>query len=530
MFRLLLYYIVNILYNNNKKENIVIKIDVSNTPCCSPIRNNTTDTQSIHNLQNEVFKQMRIYVNNQGLKMDIYSAEKHIFSCLQQMGLLLLQELIANHDGGKADEVINEHGTALPYHSMKKITYISFFGKLEFERSYYWCIGEDGFCPLDAKLNMPENRYSYYLSEWVQDSVADGAYDKAIQRYSNLLNVPLSKLCQENITQKAGASFDDFYRQKDTSSFKEEGSTICIQADCKGVRMIPSEKPETSPVTTQGPRLGKGQKRGLKRDSVVTVDYTFDPVIRTPIQMIELLMRENKDKNNTNIKFVRNPQVAASMDGKSVAFDRLAERIKMRDPCGTKDIVILVDGEPALEMRLHMMMEQMAFTTRIRATILDIIHVMEYVWKAATALYGENSNQRVKWVRKQGLAILEGRVGRVIGAIKQIITKQNGTLVEAVQETLERVIKYFTNHKHMMQYDQYLAKGYQIATGMAEGACGSLVKDRAEISGARWSKKGVQAVLNLRAVKKNNDWNNFWHFHMNHKKIELYGNFKFASN
>lgn len=490
---------------------------------------NAADTQStLHNLQDEIFKQMRTYVNDQGLTVDIYSAEKHIFSYLQQMGLLLLQEVIANHNGGKVDEVINEQGTALPYHSMKKRTYISFFGKLEFERAYYWCTGENGFYPLDAKLNMPENMYSYYLSEWVQDSVADGAYDKAIQRYSNLLNIPLSKLCQENITQDAGGSSDDFYRQKDTSLFKEEGSTICIQADCKGVRMIPSEKPQTSPATPQGPRLGKGQKRGLKRDSVVTVDYTFDPVIRTPLQMIELLMRENKDKKNDTISFVRNPQVAASMDGKYVAFDRLAERIKMRDPCGIKNIVILVDGEPALEMRLYAMMEQMAFTTRVQATILDIIHVMEYVWKAATALYGENNNQRVKWVRKQGQSILEGRVGRVIGAIKQIITKQNEALVESAQDTLEKVIRYFTNHRHMMQYDQYLAKGYQIATGMAEGACGSLVKDRAEISGAKWSKKGVQAVLNLRAVKKNNDWNNFWHFYMNHKKIKLYGNFTFA--
>ncbi len=110
-------------------------------------------------------------------------------------------------------------------------------------------------------------------------------------------------------------------------------------------------------------------------------------------------------------------------------------------------------------------------------------------------LYGENSGQRVKWVRKQGLAILEGRVGRVIGAIKQIITKQNGALAESVQETLEKVIRYFTNHKHMMQYDQYLANGYQIATGMAEGACGSLVKDRAEISGTRGQKKEHKQCL-----------------------------------
>ncbi len=75
----------------------------------------------------------------------------------------------------------------------------------------------------------------------------------------------------------------------------------------------------------------------------------------------------------------------------------------------------------------------------------------------------------------------------------------------------------------MMAYDKYIKAGYPIATGLVEGACGSFVKDRMEQSGMRWTIKGAQAVLNVRAIKKNDDWNEFWKFYTNTKKRKIYG-------
>jgi len=75
----------------------------------------------------------------------------------------------------------------------------------------------------------------------------------------------------------------------------------------------------------------------------------------------------------------------------------------------------------------------------------------------------------------------------------------------------------------MMAYDVYLQKGYPIATGLVEGACGSFVKDRMEQSGMRWTIKGAQAMLNARAIKKNNDWNDFWKFLTQTKMKKVYG-------
>jgi hypothetical protein len=107
-------------------------------------------------------------------------------------------------------------------------------------------------------------------------------------------------------------------------------------------------------------------------------------------------------------------------------------------------------------------------------------------------------------VEKQVLAILQGKVGYVIGGLKQKLTKGE-KLKSSQKKALEKVITYFQNHKHMMEYDQYLAKGLPIATEVIEDACGSLVKDRAERSGMNWIQNGAQGVLNLRAVKRNSD-------------------------
>jgi hypothetical protein len=147
------------------------------------------------------------------------------------------------------------------------------------------------------------------------------------------------------------------------------------------------------------------------------------------------------------------------------------------------------------------------------------------VWELSTSLHGEKGSDRVLWVRKQGLAILQGKVGYVIGGLKQMLVK--GQTLKAGQKiVLQKVITYLENHKHMMKYNEYLALGLPIATGVIEGACGSLVKDRVERSGMKWTHKGAQAVLNLRALKRNGDWDSYWDLHLQNEYQRLYGAFE----
>ena len=182
----------------------------------------------------------------------------------------------------------------------------------------------------------------------------------------------------------------------------------------------------------------------------------------------------------------------------------------------------LLDGDPYLEDRLRQELALHGMEDRLDALILDLIHASEYLWDVSTALYGEKSARRIHWIEEKLYALLEGNVGYLIGGLRQRLTKNRDRLTSSQKKTLEKTITYFENHRHMMHYDVYLNKGYPIATGVVEGTCGSLVKDRMEQSGMRWSIHGAQAVLAQRAVVKNGDWDSFFTYYIDAERDRLY--------
>jgi len=492
--------------------------------------------------QDALFKKIKDFVKGDALNLEIHKVEEHLFRALLRIGKSLLEETISNHGNGKVEGKILKGEHELEYHSDKDTTYLSIFGESKFSRSYYWTEGCDGGVhPLDTKLNLPETKYSYYLGDFLNRGVADQTYDEVKANYTELFGIKISKKEQEKIAMNAGKEFDSFVQVKDAPELASEGDIICAQADCKGVPMIPSERPDQNQIEPkeQNFKKGKGEKDGLKKMAVAIGDYTFNPRTRTPEELIEALMKENTGKDKDKEKELRkqhrergetmpgeplNTQVSATMAGKQVAFAELVNRIIQRDPTESKPIVALMDGEKKLETDLRQSLKEANQIHRLDCIILDVIHMMGYLWTAGTALYGEKGSDRKLWVRKQGLAIFEGKVGRVIGALRQILTKN--ALTQSKVKALNSVITYFENHKHMMKYNEYLNKGYPVATGFIEGTCGSLVRDRTEKSGARWSSVGVQAILNMRAAKKNKWWKQYYDHHIENEKKKLYGNWE----
>ena len=155
--------------------------------------------------------------------------------------------------------------------------------------------------------------------------------------------------------------------------------------------------------------------------------------------------------------------------------------------------------------------------------VLDIMHVVGYLWTAANALFREGSREGKHWVQAKLAAILSGRVGYVSGGLRQILTKR--TLRKSVRETLEKVITCFHNRRRWMRYDEYLAAGVPVGTGVVESACGSVVKHRMEGEGKRWSLKGAEAMLALRSLKKSHDHDlrAYWSFRARQERARLYG-------
>jgi len=489
--------------------------------------------------QNAILQDMKQFVKSDALNLEIHKVEESLFRTLLRLGKAFLQEAIENHGSGKVDGKISNGEEDLPYHSIKSNTYLSIFGEIKYYRAYYWTTDcTRGVHPLDAKLNMPESKYSYYLGNFLNRGVADQTYEEVLENYKELFGVDIPKKSLEVIAISAGKEFDKYVINKEAPDQSTEGKIICIQADCKGIRMVASEKPDAGKTEATGANFkkGKGEKDGLRKMAVATGDYSFNPQPRTPEELIEALMKDKPDKDREKEKETKrtlkeagkivpgepiNTQVSASLAGKKVAFEELVHRILQRDPTKSKPIVALIDGEKALESELISSLNEAGQIDRLDCVILDVIHMIEYLWKAGTSLYGEKGKARLLWVRTQGLSILKGNVGRVIGALRQMIVKND--LKKSTQNVLNTVITYFMNHKHMMKYNEYLEKGYPIATGFIEGTCGSLIRDRTDKSGSRWSSVGVQSVLNLRAAKKNGWWNGYYKFHIEEQRVKLYG-------
>jgi predicted nucleic acid-binding protein len=268
-------------------------------------------------------------------------------------------------------------------------------------------------------------------------------------------------------------------------------------------------------------RRGKGKKRTKKKEAVVTAIYTIAPYERTPEAVADRLMREltEKEEEQRRTKTASSrpapvgKEVRATLYGKNTAFERLVRRVARREGPHIQHYVALTDGDNALQSQIEDRLSR--FTL-----VLDIIHVSEYLWGAANALLGEKHPDRNAWVKERLLLILSDKTEAVIQDLESHL--QTASLSEAQRDALIAAIRYYRRNLPSMHYGTYLARGWPIGTGVVEGACGHLVKDRMERSGMRWTKAGAQAILALRAVRINDDWDAYQTFHRQCQHLRLY--------
>ena len=464
--------------------------------------------------------------------------ESSIYETILKIGRTVLQEYLDGlNDDVDTTEKVNYNGESLPYKGKEEREYVSIFGPVKIRRAYHWKKGcTEGFCPLDNQLNLPEGKFSYALQDIALKLLVSGPYNEALDTIERIFKVRLWSEAVKSMLERASSYVHAFY--KGIKNYEEtEGPIIAVTMDCKGIPMVPAER--SKKAEPKKVRREKGDKRkGLRRDAVVTSHFTFFPEPRTSEEMFKVLMRLHTEEERKEEKAKKkekkalkqpasrepiNKQVHAAMDGKEKAFERLGDQILLRNPTKEKKLIVLIDGASSLETKFKEEMRKRKWVRRVDAYILYIFHATEYLWEGGSALYGEKSPKRQEWVSEKLKEILEGKVGYVIGSMRQILKKDTREeLKQSGKKVLEKVITYFENHKHMMKYDEYLQKGYPIGTGVIEGACGCLVKDRTDRSGMKWTHAGVQAILNLRAVEQNNDWDKYFAYYTEMERQRLY--------
>jgi hypothetical protein len=456
----------------------------------------------------------------------VHQVEEIIFRSLLAMGRDLLQAFLAASGNGDAGPNLTVPGDGpddpprvLPrLDQPRRRPYLSIFGEVEIERVGY---GHDRLeaAPLDARLHLPRRQYSYLFQQWLGVFVVDDAHAEAIKKLATILGLEVAVKASEDLNREQGSDVEPFQNHLPTPEATEEGPILVVTADCKGVPLVrkalPPEEATDPPLPAlANPRRGKGDKANKKKMAAVGAVYTIDPFVRTADEVIDEVMRKKAAERRPKPahKRVR----AELLVGKVALFLWLADEVMRRNPTQTKPLIFLSDGERALHDR------QGEYLPETAIGILDLFHVLERLWKVAWCFFDESTQKQEahQWVEKELRMLLEGKVRYVVGGLRQMMTKRG--LKGTRRKTVREVTGYFERNRGRMKYDAYLAAGYPIGSGVVEGACRHLVKDRMERTGMRWQPDGAQAMLNLRATYLNGEWDSYWAYHVEQEDGRLY--------
>jgi hypothetical protein len=384
--------------------------------------------------------------------------------------------------------------------------------------------------PIDARLNLPEGKASYLLQEFSQLFCVEKAFRVGARQFETVFQQKLSVDVLEDINRAMGEQADRFLDGLPTPAKAHEGEILVVSADGKGVPLVRQD-------ADQVPAFEEKERPGNRRMATLGCVYTVDRHVRTAEQIVAALFRDETvkqpaDRPQPQCKRYRGYFAEAGAEGADAVpgayrtWTWIATEVKARHR-SSQPIVRLMDGQPSLweasDGCLDEFREDLRDTreSKLLVDILDIIHVSGYVWKAAKAFHSHKEHQEA-FVYERLLRILRGEVSAVVKGMRRMASQRNlkGAALKAVRTTCN----YFKKNIQRMRYHKYLQAGYPIATGVIEGACRHVIKDRMEQGGMRWTLAGAEAMLHVRSVSASSEWEAFgaWRQAQEAKRVHPY--------
>jgi len=390
------------------------------------------------------------------------------------------------------------------------------FGTVEAERTGHSGRGLSTLYPVDASLNLPETRYSHEVDRQVAKAAARMSFDEALEVVGSSTGAHVPKRQAEEAVQRAAKDFGAFYTGTEVDFDGPTSELLVLTFDQKGVVLHKEDLTEATRKAAEtarykmDTRLSQGEKRGRKRMATVAAVYTVAPYMRTAQEVIAGL-RHIRDATPKPRPRPEGKRVWATLtrelkDVIADAFDEASDR----DPDRTKRWFVLVDGDK----KLRRWVRAEARRRRVKITlVLDFIHALEYLWKAAHVFFDRGTPEIEAWVLERLERMLEGRTGHVVAGMTRMATMRE--LSEEERKPVDKAAQFLLKRSRwgMMNYDELLAIGAPIATGIIEGACRHLINDRMDLTGAIWRLPSAEAVLRLRSILSSGDFDEYWRFH-----------------
>ena len=440
---------------------------------------------------------------------------------LDNKGRQLMRQLFQDHLDLRAanetpiDAVGDAAGADRPYievgHTRALVTV---FGEVAVDRYAYRAKNKANLHPADGALNLPPGRHSHGLARLSAVESSRGSFDEAVTAIGRATGVQVGKRQVEQLARASAADFEDFYSVSPRHRCADV-DVIVISADGKGIVMRhDSLRPATAKAAAASvakleTRMSKGEKKDRKRMATVGSVYEVTPVARTSGDI--MARNTTPERKKREAPKAKNKWLTASVahDAATVVAS-LFDEADRRDPDHARTWVALVDGNNHQIDRI----KTEAATRNLEVTIvIDFIHVLEYLWTAAWSFFAEGDPQAERWVMDKATTVLDGKAATVAASIRR---KATTLRLDTNKRTgADTCAKYLLNKQDHLDYPTALTNGWPIATGIIEGACRHLVKDRLDITGARWGLNGAEAVLQLRAIRSNGDFDTYWNFHIN---------------
>jgi hypothetical protein len=388
------------------------------------------------------------------------------------------------------------------------------FGTVTVTRCAWRKPGAPDFLPADAALSLPAGRHSHTLAKLAALEAARSSFESAHAAIVRRCGPVIGKRQAGESVVRSAADIPAFYASRIPEPCAP-AALLVLSADCKGIVMRPGAL--RAATAKAAARLGKmrarlaaGEKPNRKRMAALVTVYDAEPAKRRPHDVIAPPGGRNGAR-----ELRPGPRALAKWLAGSVRKDP-AEMIaaafseaEARDPGHLRTWVVLVDGA---EHQLGLIRAEAARRGVEIHVVIDLIHVLEYVWKAAWSLHEAGDPAAEDWVAAKALAVLAGESGR---AVAEITAEADAAgLSGSRRNGLDACVRYLDARHECLRYDQALEAGWPIATGVIEGACRHLIADRLDISGARWDLDGAEAILTLRAVIANGDFEDYWRYHV----------------
>jgi hypothetical protein len=400
-------------------------------------------------------------------------------------------------------------------------------GRVEVSRIAYRVPKAANLHVADAELSLPAALYSRPLQRAVVHEVASGSLRQAAEAVERATGQKIGSRQLMEICVRAAADIDAFYTaaRQAVAVPADAAELLVLSCDATGVNMIPSGLREATreTATTQtaaGPQppsaqLADRERAGRRRMATVTAVYDATPVPRTAADVLPRTPAEREARNRQSPRAKRR-EVHASLEHTTAEMiTAMFDQAEQRDPAHRRRWIVLVDGNNHQIDRIEYEAAQRGVHVD---PVIDFVHVLEYLWRAAEDLHATLPARQAQ-VAVMARTILEGHASRVVADLRAMARTRHGDLAADTDTALaslpgvHRTVNYLTAKQPYLGYDLALALGWPIATGVIEGCCRYLIKDRLDVTGARWSLASAEAVLLLRAVIDNGDFPAYWEHH-----------------